>query len=228
MGCNADICVMSLLIFAATEGECLPLRTKLEEQGWGKMAMPPKFICTGPGLINATFTITSSIIEMKPSMVIQIGIAGSYADTYPTGAAVAIESECLGDTGVWENEHFRDLFDLSLLHADQPPFENSVLPNPYVAKWSLRGIPLVKGVSVNEITTRSSDIERQNQKYQAVSESMEGAAFHYAALSLGVPFLQLRGLSNFIGERDKKKWEIGKALEQVSDAAIRFMSDNIR
>lgn len=227
MGCNADICIMSLLIFAATEREWQPLRTKLEEQGWEKMAMPPKFICTGPGLTNATFTITRSIIEWKPSMAIQIGIAGSYAETYPTGTAVAIESECLGDTGVWENGHFRDLFDLGLLNADQPPFENSVLPNPYISEWSLPRIPLVKGVSVNEITTRKSDIERQNQKYQAVSESMEGAAFHYAALSLGVPFLQLRGLSNFIGERDKKKWEIEKALEVVSEAAIRFLSDNI-
>jgi futalosine hydrolase len=227
MGCIADICIMGLLIFAATEREWQPLRTKLEEQGWGNTSMLPKFICTGPGLTTATFTITRSIIELRPSMVIQIGIAGSYAESYPIGTAVAIESECLGDTGVWENEQFKDLFDLDLQHADQPPFKNRLLPNPYLAKWSLDGIPLVKGVSVNEVTTRASDIERQNQKYQALSESMEGAAFHFAALSLGVPFLQLRGISNLIGERDKKKWKIEKALEEVSEAAIRFLSQNI-
>ena len=218
---------MSLLIFAATEREWHPLRTKLEEKGWTKTAVPPKFICTGPGLTNATFTITRSIIELKPSLALQIGIAGSYADSYPTGTAVAIESECLGDTGVWENENFKDLFDLGLLNADQPPFENRMLPNPFLKKWTIDGIPLVRGVSVSEVTTRTADIERQNQKYQAVSESMEGAAFHYACLCLGVPFLQLRGLSNSIGERDKRKWEIEKSLDKVSEAAVRFLSQNL-
>ena len=35
---------------------------------------------------------------------------------------------------------------------------------------------------------------------------MEGAALHYVALQEKIPFLQMRSLSNFVGERDKSKW----------------------
>jgi futalosine hydrolase len=43
-------------------------------------------------------------------------------------------------------------------------------------------------------------------------ESMEGAALHYVALLENIPFLQIRSLSNFAGERDKSKWEMNKAI----------------
>jgi futalosine hydrolase len=41
---------------------------------------------------------------------------------------------------------------------------------------------------------------------------MEGAALHYVALMEKIPFLQLRSLSNFVGERDKNKWLMKEAI----------------
>ena len=47
---------------------------------------------------------------------------------------------------------------------------------------------------------------------------MEGAAFHYVCLEAGVPFLQLRGLSNLVGDRNKSRWQMTTALNSVRDA----------
>ena len=47
-------------------------------------------------------------------------------------------------------------------------------------------------------------------------ESMEGAALHYVALQEKIPFLQMRSLSNFVGERDKTKWVMDVAIANLN------------
>jgi futalosine hydrolase len=46
-------------------------------------------------------------------------------------------------------------------------------------------------------------------------ESMEGAAaFHVAAL-YDVPIIEIRAASNFVGDRDKDRWDFAVACERV-------------
>ena len=52
---------------------------------------------------------------------------------------------------------------------------------------------------------------------------MEGAAFHYVCLMKNIPFLQLRAVSNYIGERDKSKWKIAEAIEEVNKACVELL-----
>ena len=46
---------------------------------------------------------------------------------------------------------------------------------------------------------------------------MEGAALHYVCLMENIPFLQLRAVSNFVGERNKANWEIGEAIHHLNE-----------
>lgn len=57
-----------------------------------------------------------------------------------------------------------------------------------------------------------------------VVESMEGAAFHYVCLQQQIPFIQLRSISNEIGERDKSKWEMKKAITQLNEKLIDLLN----
>jgi futalosine hydrolase len=52
---------------------------------------------------------------------------------------------------------------------------------------------------------------------------MEGAAFHYVCLTEKVPFLQLRAVSNYVGERNKKNWNIKLAIENLNKATIEVL-----
>jgi futalosine hydrolase len=45
---------------------------------------------------------------------------------------------------------------------------------------------------------------------------MEGAALHYICLQQKIKFLQLRSISNTVGERDKQKWEMKKATTNLN------------
>ena len=54
---------------------------------------------------------------------------------------------------------------------------------------------------------------------------MEGAALHYACLMEGVPFLQLRSMSNYIGERNKKKWDMQVSISNLNNALIEIVKD---
>jgi futalosine hydrolase len=49
-------------------------------------------------------------------------------------------------------------------------------------------------------------------KHSASLETMEGAALHYVCLMENIPFIQIRAISNVIGERNKKNWKIDDAV----------------
>jgi futalosine hydrolase len=53
---------------------------------------------------------------------------------------------------------------------------------------------------------------------------MEGAGLHYTCRMLQIPFLQLRGISNLVGERNKENWKISLAIEQVNQSLIRLLT----
>ena len=50
---------------------------------------------------------------------------------------------------------------------------------------------------------------------QADVESMEGAAFFEACLATGVPFAEIRAVSNAVGEEDRSRWNIPLALKNL-------------
>ena len=77
---------------------------------------------------------------------------------------------------------------------------------------------MVKGMGVNEISTSPEKINLFKEQYGVDIESMEGNAFHYVCLMNKIPFIQLRGISNKVGERNKSLWEINKSLTAVLDA----------
>ena len=81
-------------------------------------------------------------------------------------------------------------------------------------------MPAVTALTVNEITTRTERIAQLKALYNPTIESMEGAVLHYVGNDLNIPYLQIRGLSNYIGERDKSKWRIKEAVEQANRVLV--------
>ena len=72
-------------------------------------------------------------------------------------------------------------------------------------------------ITNNEISTSATKIKLYNEKYGAEIESMEGGAFHYVAIMKSISFIQLRGISNYVGDRDKNNWKIKEAIISYSD-----------
>lgn len=56
-------------------------------------------------------------------------------------------------------------------------------------------------------------------------ESMEGATVFETCLQYGVPFAEIRAVSNATGERDHARWNITLALERLENALIRLKNE---
>jgi futalosine hydrolase len=46
-------------------------------------------------------------------------------------------------------------------------------------------------------------------------EAMEGAASAHVAALYHIPMVEVRSASNFVGERDKSKWDLDLAIERL-------------
>jgi futalosine hydrolase len=56
---------------------------------------------------------------------------------------------------------------------------------------------------------------------------MEGAALHFVALMENITFLQLRSVSNYVGERDKTKWDLSGAINNLNKQLQDLISQHL-
>jgi futalosine hydrolase len=208
---------MQLLLCAATMFEIQPAIDRIKEKN-----LPVEILVTGVGSTAASYHLTKKIMSNKPGFVLQAGVAGSFDEQLALGEVVMVENEMIGDLGVREDERFKDLFQLGLADLNHHPFSNGKLINDGIVQFDLSPAKKVHGVTVNEITTNNERINHYKQLGAQV-ESLEGAALHYVALAENVRFLQLRSISNYVGERDKSKWVLHEAIRTLNDELIQII-----
>ena len=211
---------MKVGIAAATAFELQPTINFLEKQDFFYGKHEYEVTITGIGVMTAAYHITAFLKRHQPEYMIQAGIAGTFSDKFSPGAVVMIKEEVLGDLGAEENGQFRDIFDLGLAQESQAPFTGKRLVNPHLDFWKQYNVPAAIGITVNEITTSSSRADNLLHKYNCEIESMEGAAFRYICLLEKIPFIQFRSVANYVTERDKNKWMLKDAVQNLNDKLI--------
>jgi futalosine hydrolase len=200
---------MQILLCAATVFEIQPTIDLIHNELKEKV----KVLITGVGSMQTACHLTREIALNKPGLIIQAGIAGSFEETSGV-KLVTINRDAPADLGVTENGKFLSVFDMQLSDANAFPFTKGWLVNPH-AILQEAGVESVTGITVNEITTDPARIAYYRSAGAHI-ESMEGAALHYVALMEKIPFLQLRAVSNYIGERDKSKWKIKESVAALN------------
>jgi len=215
---------MEILLTAATNFEIQPTINYLADRDCLIGRNRFDVLITGIGTMSTAYWLTQTIYKRRPQLLIQAGVGGSYSADYPPGSLVLVNEEVTGDLGVEENNEFRDIFDMGLPQITGP-YTGKSLVNDNSALLQQYNLPLVKAVTISEITTRRQRIEQLQQKYQPVVESMEGAAFHYIALIEKIPYMQMRAVSNMVGERDKSKWKMKEAIGVLNEQLIKMVND---
>jgi futalosine hydrolase len=210
---------MKCLLVSATVAEIAPI-TRHFKQVKDRKALSPDILITGVGMLPATWHIAKYLSAKKPGLIIQAGIAGCFNRDIPLAKVYAVRSEMMADTGVFENGVWRDVFDLGLCPPSGFPFFRRELRNPHQELIKSTGLPLAKAISVNTITSGKKMTLQRSASYKPLLESMEGAALHFTALQEGIPFIQVRSISNYVGERNKKNWQIAAAIETLNEALL--------
>jgi futalosine hydrolase len=214
---------MHILITAATEKEIAPAIQFFENTGYEVNNNRFEILVTGVGMMATTYVLTEKILRQPPQYIIQAGIAGSFSSELEPGTVVMVNDETIGDCGVIEDGVFKDSFDLQLADASAFPYIGKKLVNPNCSNWIKYGYPFVSGVTVNTISTDPNIIHQLKQQYGANIESMEGAALHYVCLRQKIPFIQIRSISNYVGERNKAHWKLRESIENLNETLIKII-----
>ncbi|MGN6266282.1 MAG: futalosine hydrolase [Ginsengibacter sp.] len=207
---------MKVLIVAATEFEIKPL---IEAQ------KTVEILKTGIGSSATIYHLTKKLLTSHYDLVIQAGIAGMFAGKFTLGAVVAVKEDAFADVGIEEKDELRTLFEYGFLDKNEFPFSDGKLVNPSVILEKIP-LPAATAITVNMVSDNFVHNENFRQKYYADIESMEGAAFHYVCLQQKINFLQIRSISNVVGERDKSRWAIDSAIRNLNGELIKII-DNL-
>lgn len=215
---------MRILITAAEEEELITARqaynslSKSEQSG-----LEITYMLTGIGSTSTSYRLTKILNTTSEGfdIAINIGIAGSFSSDFPIGSVARIDKEHFGDLGFETFSGFQTLFDYKILGADTFPYKGGALCaaelSPDVEK-AMSIYPKATAVTVQTVSGLPEKTQQLKRDFLPQIESMEGAAFFYVCIQEKIPFMEIRSVSNEVGERDRKKWDIPLALESLKEA----------
>ncbi|GAB4253576.1 futalosine hydrolase [Deferrisoma sp.] len=230
-----------ILVVAATPGEAGlltgPLSPEPGDLPWplwsGRFgARAVAVVVTGVGKVNTALCLGAVLPRLRPSAVVSVGVGGAYPGSglEPGHLAVAT-GEAYGDEGAETRAGVRGLRTLgfpSWRQGNEAWYEE--LPvDPALARDLLgaaRSVaPAREGrfITVSTVTGTAERAARLARRFRAVCETMEGAAAAHACLAFGVPFGEVRGISNRVGPRDRRAWKLREAAEGAQRAVLAFL-----
>lgn len=194
-------------------------------------------LLTGIGAVNTAYALTHYLAtQPRPSLVIQSGIAGAYVPAdVPVGSVVLADTEIYGDLGVLTPEGWRPAEEIGIplveaRGAHPPRFNYFPLDPDLVARAASVCGPRVARtgpfVTLSQVTGVRALGDALYQRFGALCESMEGAAAAHVCALHDVPFLEVRGISNLIEDRNRAAWRIKEAAEAAQTVAL-CLAENI-
>ena len=175
-------------------------------------------IVGGVGSMSTAWSMTQWFsANERPCLVINTGIAGSYNDAFPVGSVVMPVSDCFADAGIEDGDIFLTLHETGLSNPDEFPFRNGIIPveNRYT-EIIKRILKPVNAITLNTATGSDSTREKLINKFNPDIETLEGAAFFYICAMQKIPFISLRAISNRVERRDRNRWNIPLALDNLA------------
>ncbi len=201
-----EICRMRILLIAATKSEIGSFATSNKRV---------EVFITGVGVPATLYHLQKKLQQNKTGLVIQAGIAGSFNYNMALGEVVLVKQDTFADIGMEEKNNFISIFNSGFADKDAFPFSDGWLINDSdIFNHSL--LPAVKAITVNKVSDRLLQKQQMIKSFDPDIESMEGAALHYVCMQEHVPFIQIRSISNYIGERDKSKWNMKDAITNLN------------
>ena len=184
---------------------------------------------TGIGAVNAAHALTCQFEGQLPDLVIQFGIGGAYVPTsLPIRSVVLATEEIYGDVGVITPEGWKpaDEIGIPLVHGNPPHFNRFPLDSRLVSTAiEICGGTCGPFVTVSQCSGVQAVGDALHARFNALCESMEGAAAAHICTLYDVPFLEVRGISNLVEDRQPARWDIPGAAEAAQSALIKIISE---
>jgi futalosine hydrolase len=223
-----------VLVVAATEAEIRPFVSKL---GLASVAGPRvtryqdrsvghdiDVLISGVGMVATAAWCSRVLSAERFDVALNLGVCGSFRPEIFPGAVVHVVSERLAELGAEDGDKFLSIQEMKLLGPDEFPFTGGRLVNasPPVLR-TLPSMRAVSGITVNTVHGDEESIARVRERFDPDVETMEGAAFTYACLIHGVPFAQVRAVSNMVERRNRAAWKLDEAISNLGTVACQIL-----
>jgi futalosine hydrolase len=217
---------MKILLVAATEAEILPTLEFLAALGEKSNIVS---LITGVGSMQTAYHFARYLaLNPDTDLAINAGIAGTFCADWALGTVLQVESDCQADLGVELNDGgFSSMFDLGLAKADAFPYQAGQLKIPAAQIGAF--LPTATAITVNKVHGYAPSIEKIKQIYPTAElETMEGAAFFYAALQQQAAkpdfrFMAIRAISNYVAPRNRETWDIPLAVANLNEVLMNIL-----
>ncbi|HEX5773714.1 MAG TPA: futalosine hydrolase [Geomobilimonas sp.] len=188
---------------------------------------------TGMGKVNAASTLTLLVERYRPQLVINTGCAGAYEGSGLAVGDLAVASvEAYGDDGVFTPAGWEplDFIGIPLLERKGRCYFNEFPLSFSASEKAMQlaaalGIPVKRGrfVTVSTCSGSTSRGRELADRFDALCESMEGAAVAHVSLMYGIDCLEVRGISNPVEDRDLSRWNIPRAVENAQRFVLKYI-----
>lgn len=186
----------------------------------------------GVGLVNTAMTAGRLLETRKISGVVNLGIAGAYdVEEFPLCTVTYAWQETWPEYGLLEEDGRVDPEAIGFAQGqvNGSVVWNRVLLNPTNDAEAM-GLTLPEGswraasISVSSVTGTADRAGWLKTAYNSDIENMEGFAIAYAAMQKGLPFLEMRTVSNLVGSRYAEDWDLKGALTALGEGTKQLFS----
>ena len=193
---------------------------------------------TGLGVINASLALGAALTRGDVTGVLSLGVAGSFdLDAHPLGCVRLVNKEIWPEYGLlatgWCSADAVGL-GFALGQAHRP--DDNAGPDAQIwdrvvwdASVNLERLGLClgpwtmcKSLTVSGVTADAERAELLRERHQPGLENMEGFALAYGCALVGLPFVELRAVSNAVGARPPLTWDLPGALAALGQATQRL------
>ena len=191
----------------------------------------------GMGKVNAAHAATLLLSQYNPKALIIFGVGGAYPSSGAKIGDVAIaKEEIAGDEGVMCLDGFKDAeyIGIPLIKTATSMIYTTYPAREDLLKQALQALVSHQESDIDEVRlgafvtlstctgtlSRAHDLE---ERYHGLCENMEGAAAAQVAELHGIPWLEVRGISNIVEDRDVDKWDIPRAAHAAQKAVAQIL-----
>ena len=209
-----------LLVVTAVPAEAEAVRAGLADP---TITVAP--VGVGPAIAGAATARLLALAEAagRPyRAVVSAGIAGGFAGRVPVGGTVLATRSVAADLGAESPEGFIPVDELGMPPellgiATALPADPGLLG---ALRTALPEATVGAVLTVSTVTGTAASTEALAARHpDAVAEAMEGYGVAVAAAQAGLPFAELRTVSNPIGPRDRGAWRMKEAFAALTEAA---------
>ncbi|HEY5340215.1 MAG TPA: futalosine hydrolase [Candidatus Aquilonibacter sp.] len=168
-----------------------------QELAWLGPRAGVETLVSGIGPVDAAARVAKALAAHRYDVVINAGVAGAFPGVAKVGDGVVVGEELY-------ELHLETGAALTLppgnLLAERVPADPQL-----IEAITALGFPLVRGITVSRVTATDETAKRLSGRGAEV-ETMEGFSVLRAAQLASVPAIEVRGISNIVGDRAASGW----------------------